>query len=138
VTDLPAQYGLSDPQLTTVEELLGALHSDLQGKSSSTDLTPEERWQVRTKTLLIEQGLNQLVARVGPALTADKMAILGHSRSTLRGTIEYAPTWVLAAVAVALGLGTMAGWKRIVVTVGEKIGKSHLTYSQGPRQSWWP
>ena len=35
------------------------------------------------------------------------------------------------AVAIALGLGTMVGWKRIVVTVGEKIGKSHLTYGQG-------
>ena len=34
-------------------------------------------------------------------------------------------------VAIALGLGTMIGWKRIVVTVGEKIGKTHLTYGQG-------
>jgi PiT family inorganic phosphate transporter len=34
-------------------------------------------------------------------------------------------------VALALGLGTMVGWKRIVVTVGEKIGKNHLTYGQG-------
>ena len=41
------------------------------------------------------------------------------------------PTWVKVAVALALGLGTMVGWKRIVVTVGEKIGKEHLTYAQG-------
>ena len=41
------------------------------------------------------------------------------------------PVWVKVAVAIALGLGTMIGWKRIVVTVGEKIGKSHLTYGQG-------
>ena len=32
---------------------------------------------------------------------------------------------------IALGLGTMIGWKRIVVTVGERIGKAHLTYAQG-------
>ncbi len=57
--------------------------------------------------------------------------MLNQSRSTLRGTIEYAPTWVLVAVAIALGAGTTVGWKRIVVTVGEKIGKTHLTYSQG-------
>ncbi|MBV9361634.1 MAG: inorganic phosphate transporter, partial [Betaproteobacteria bacterium] len=43
----------------------------------------------------------------------------------------FIPIWVKAAVAIALGLGTMIGWKRIVVTVGEKIGKSHLTYAQG-------
>ena len=45
--------------------------------------------------------------------------------------VKYIPNWVKFAVAIALGLGTMIGWKRIVVTVGEKIGKSHLTYAQG-------
>jgi PiT family inorganic phosphate transporter len=44
---------------------------------------------------------------------------------------KFIPLWVKVAVAIALGLGTMVGWKRIVVTVGEKIGKSHLTYAQG-------
>src|SRR6202043_964304 len=44
---------------------------------------------------------------------------------------KFIPTWVAVAVAIALGLGTMIGWKRIVVTVGEKIGKTHLTYGQG-------
>src|SRR5581483_8348787 len=43
----------------------------------------------------------------------------------------FIPTWVKVSVAIALGLGTMVGWKRIVVTVGEKIGKQHLTYAQG-------
>ncbi len=131
MTDLPPQYGLSDPDLTTVEELLGALHSDMEGKSSPGELPPENRWQVRTKTLLVEQGLNKLEARLGPALVQEKADILHTERAHLRGTIEYAPVWVIGAVAVALGLGTMVGWKRIVVTVGEKIGKTHLTYSQG-------
>ena len=44
---------------------------------------------------------------------------------------KFIPLWVKVAVAIALGLGTMIGWKRIVVTVGEKIGKTHLTYAQG-------
>lgn len=44
---------------------------------------------------------------------------------------KFIPLWVKVAVAIALGLGTMVGWKRIVVTVGEKIGKTHLTYGQG-------
>ena len=47
------------------------------------------------------------------------------------GLTKYIPTWVKVAVAFALGVGTMVGWKRIVVTVGEKIGKAHLTYGQG-------
>src|SRR5581483_9026354 len=44
---------------------------------------------------------------------------------------KFIPLWVKVAVAIALGLGTMVGWKRIVRTVGEKIGKTHLTYAQG-------
>jgi PiT family inorganic phosphate transporter len=47
------------------------------------------------------------------------------------GATKFIPTWVKVAVAMALGLGTMVGWKRIVVTVGEKIGKQHLSYAQG-------
>jgi PiT family inorganic phosphate transporter len=49
----------------------------------------------------------------------------------LQQETKYIPTWVKIAVALALGCGTMIGWKRIVVTVGEKIGKEHLTYAQG-------
>jgi PiT family inorganic phosphate transporter len=49
----------------------------------------------------------------------------------LHGATQFIPPWVKLAIAIALGLGTMIGWKRIVVTVGEKIGKDHLTYAQG-------
>jgi len=56
--------------------------------------------------------------------------LLAYKLSLDRAT-KFIPTWVKVAVAIALGLGTMVGWKRIVVTVGEKIGKTHLTYAQG-------
>lgn len=52
-------------------------------------------------------------------------------RDSLDSFLQYIPTWVKVAVALALGLGTMVGWKRIVVTVGERIGKHHMTYGQG-------
>lgn len=50
---------------------------------------------------------------------------------TLRSAYEFAPTWAILLISICLGLGTMVGWKRIVVTIGEKIGKTHLTYAQG-------
>ena len=50
---------------------------------------------------------------------------------TLAKPVEYVPEWVVMGVALCLGIGTMFGWERIVVTVGEKIGKTHLTYAQG-------
>jgi inorganic phosphate transporter, PiT family len=59
------------------------------------------------------------------------MATLKSLRSSLDSGTKFIPTWVKVSVAIALGLGTMVGWKRIVVTVGEKIGKTHLTYAQG-------
>src|SRR5262249_54998271 len=52
-------------------------------------------------------------------------------RAALARSIEYVPTWVVFGVALALGVGTMIGYERIVVTVAEKIGKTHLTYAQG-------
>jgi PiT family inorganic phosphate transporter len=79
-------------------------------------------------------------------LVGDSLRLIGKSKSTLdkgalatlkkfQGDMEagtrFIPLWVKVGVAIALGLGTMVGWKRIVVTVGEKIGKTHLTYAQG-------
>ena len=58
-------------------------------------------------------------------------SILKSGRAQLRKVVDFVVTWVVVAVALALGIGTTVGWKRIVVTVGEKIGKTHLTYAQG-------
>jgi len=66
-----------------------------------------------------------------PAFAADQTAVFANYRKHLDSATKFIPTWVKVAVAMALGLGTMVGWKRIVVTVGEKIGKDHLTYAQG-------
>ena len=56
---------------------------------------------------------------------------LERDRKELRSLTDYAPWWVMLTIALALGIGTMIGWKRIVVTIGERIGKKHLTYAQG-------
>jgi inorganic phosphate transporter, PiT family len=66
-----------------------------------------------------------------PEISAGDTAILANYKKHLDGATRFIPLWVKVAVALALGLGTMVGWKRIVVTVGEKIGKNHLTYAQG-------
>jgi inorganic phosphate transporter, PiT family len=66
-----------------------------------------------------------------PKLDADTRANLDAFKRQIDGATKFIPLWVKVAVAIALGLGTMVGWKRIVVTIGEKIGKTHLTYAQG-------
>jgi PiT family inorganic phosphate transporter len=64
-------------------------------------------------------------------LSKEQAATLSAYKASLDSATKFIPTWVKIVVAIALGLGTMVGWKRIVVTVGEKIGKTHLTYAQG-------
>src|SRR5262249_36015317 len=64
-------------------------------------------------------------------LSKDEVAKLSAYKASLDNATKFIPLWVKVAVAIALGLGTMVGWKRIVVTVGEKIGKVHMTYGQG-------
>ena len=66
-----------------------------------------------------------------PKMNESQQKVVKEYRKNLDSFLQYIPTWVKVAVALALGLGTMVGWKRIVVTVGERIGKHHMTYGQG-------
>ncbi len=114
----------------TVQELrgeLGELATALHGKRELRSIPADERWQVRRDVLLIDSALKKLEKTAEPAAAKQ----LKTAREDLRGLTDYAPSWVLFCVALSLGIGTMVGWKRIVVTVGEKIGKDGLTYAQG-------
>jgi PiT family inorganic phosphate transporter len=80
----------------------------------------------------VRNQMNLLPKAAGaPKISAADAATIGNYKKFLDKSTKFIPTWVKVAVALALGLGTMIGWKRIVVTVGEKIGKTHLTYAQG-------
>jgi len=91
----------------------------------------EERANIRNDMYVVSETLRLMQKNNRPAFTAAESAALGRYRAKLDESTKYIPTWVKVAVALALGLGTMVGWKRIVVTVGERIGKEHLTYAQG-------
>ena len=86
-----------------------------------------------TPNLRNDMYLTAEAIRLLPAttFTAAENDTLGTYATDLQHGTRYIPTWVKICVAFALGLGTMVGWKRIVVTVGERIGKTHLTYAQG-------
>jgi PiT family inorganic phosphate transporter len=73
----------------------------------------------------------RLLPTVGAKFTTAEKATLKTYQTNLQSGTRFIPGWVKIAVAIALGLGTMVGWRRIVVTVGERIGKTHLTYAQG-------
>jgi len=85
----------------------------------------------RNDMFLASEALRLMQKSGKPALAAADTAVLKNYKSHVDKATRFIPLWVKVAVALALGLGTMVGWKRIVVTVGEKIGKNHLTYAQG-------
>jgi PiT family inorganic phosphate transporter len=85
----------------------------------------------RNDMYLASEAIRFLMKDKENGLSKDDVAVLNRYKRSLDDATKFIPTWVKIAVAIALGLGTMIGWKRIVVTVGEKIGKSHLTYAQG-------
>ena len=86
---------------------------------------------VRNKMYLASEALRVMEKKHTPEIKAQDNAMILNYKKQLDNATKFIPTWVKVAVALALGLGTMVGWKRIVVTVGEKIGKTHLTYAQG-------
>jgi PiT family inorganic phosphate transporter len=101
----------------------------LAGKSSLAELPKDQRKPLRTDTYLVSSALDKMAKN--KAFSADDLAAVKLYRKSLDKLTHFIPVWVKVAIALALGLGTMIGWKRIVVTVGSKIGKAHLTYGQG-------
>lgn len=86
---------------------------------------------IRNDMYLTSEAMRFVLKDKENELSKDEVGKLTAYKRSLDDATKFIPTWVKIAVAIALGLGTMIGWKRIVVTVGEKIGKTHLSYGQG-------
>jgi PiT family inorganic phosphate transporter len=96
-------------------------------KHVPADRTPN----FRNDMYVVSEALRLMQKSGKPEFTAADTAVLADYKKQIDSATKFIPLWVKVCVAMALGLGTMVGWKRIVVTVGEKIGKDHLTYAQG-------
>ncbi|MQT71803.1 inorganic phosphate transporter, partial [Pseudomonas sp. FSL R10-0071] len=125
-SDLPGKFSCN-PQQT--EPTIAALLSSLKGVTDYHSMTSEQRIEIRRYLLCLDDTAKK-VSKL-PVLDASEKADLEKLRKDLTTTTEYAPFWVILAVALALGLGTMVGWRRVVKTIGEKIGKQGMTYAQG-------
>jgi phosphate/sulfate permease len=105
---------------------LDHIAAELKGKTSLSEVPPDARWATRRNIYRFARDVRESLA-LAPATRA---ALQPHIQ-TLSSSIEFVPLWVVVGVALALGVGTGIGYKRIVVTVAEKIGKAHLSYAQG-------
>ena len=98
---------------------------------SIKDIPANQAGNTRNDMYLTSEAIKVLMKDKDNELSADDKKTLTKYQGMLNASTKFIPWWVKLAVALALGLGTMIGWKRIVVTVGERIGKTHLTYGQG-------
>lgn len=116
--------------LTEAKELDARLQSTLVG-SSVERIPHDERFKIRKDILVLDRDLNKLMKKEETRVSASDKTIIKDSLKSLRKITDYSPGWVIVMIALSLGFGTMIGWKRIVKTIGEKIGKEHLSYAQG-------
>ncbi len=131
VTQYVAAHQITEGTYPSLAVLVAEISKQVNEYGSLAKVPAEAVGNTRNDMYLVSEALRFLAKDKESELNADEVKTLNAYKGSLDSATKFIPTWVKIAVAIALGLGTMVGWKRIVVTVGEKIGKTHLTYAQG-------
>ncbi len=118
------------PVYAALSALSGDIAASVRNYGAIRTVPAAQTPNLRSDMYLAADAVRLLPGAGATLSDADRATLKGYA-GLLNGGTRYIPSWVKVCVALALGLGTMVGWKRIVVTVGEKIGKTHLTYAQG-------
>ncbi|MCS6821909.1 MAG: inorganic phosphate transporter [Microscillaceae bacterium] len=121
----------SKTKLAMIHTQIAELDLMLKETEKATTIPENQRFAVRKNIMVITKELGKLVKENKLKISKEDKAILNKHLQNMKSFVEYAPFWVVLLISFSLGIGTMIGWKRIVVTIGEKIGKEHLTYAQG-------
>ena len=117
--------------LPALSSVVGNISDEVKQSGSLARVPTESVENVRNEMYLASEAIRLLDKNENVKLDSDTKANLKSFKKEIDDATKFIPIWVKVVVAIALGLGTMVGWKRIVVTVGEKIGKTHMTYAQG-------
>jgi len=117
--------------LPALEQLIEQTTGSLNHYGALRNIPAGETTNYRNNMYLVSETLNILKRSKTQVIAKQDWIVLDNYRKHIDDATKFIPVWVKVIVALALGLGTMVGWKRIVVTVGERIGKQHLTYAQG-------
>jgi inorganic phosphate transporter, PiT family len=131
VTNYVAEHQINEGTYPSLAVLVQDIGNQVAQYGSFAKVPSDLVGNTRNDMYLASEALRFLMKDKESELSADQVSTLNAYKGSLDTATKFIPNWVKIAVAIALGLGTMIGWKRIVVTVGEKIGKTHLTYAQG-------
>ncbi len=126
----------NNASLAVINETVDTIQSMLSGATSFANLKKGSHFEIRKDIMFLSKECSKLLVlepngRKASLLSDLDKDSLKKSLKEIKEYIEYVPVWIIFLISISLGLGTMIGWKRIVVTIGEKIGKEHLTYAQG-------
>jgi PiT family inorganic phosphate transporter len=131
VTAYVAEHKINEGTYPSLAALLRDISKQVADYGSVAKIPNEVVGNTRNDMYLTSEAIRFLMKDKESELSKADVAVLNNYKGQIDKSTKFIPTWVKIAVAIALGLGTMIGWKRIVITVGEKIGKTHLTYGQG-------
>ena len=135
LTDYIRTKEFNQDTMLAARQMTEEIRNEVVMYKSLKGIPDAQQQNVRNDMYVVSEALRLMAKYPGkngtPVFTAADNKVLGAYKKQVDNATKFIPTWVKVAVAIALGLGTMVGWKRIVVTVGEKIGKEHLTYAQG-------
>ncbi|HYZ40750.1 MAG TPA: inorganic phosphate transporter [Stellaceae bacterium] len=131
VMEYVAHHKINEGTYPSLAVLIRDIEKQVKEYGSLAKIPAAAVGKTRNDMYLASEALRNLMKDKEADLSSQDVAALNAYKQSLDDATKFIPTWVKVAVAIALGLGTMIGWKRIVITVGEKIGKSHLTYGQG-------
>jgi inorganic phosphate transporter, PiT family len=131
VTAYVSTRTINEGTFPSLAVLVKDISDEVTKYGSIAKMPTDQVGNARNDMYLASEAIRFLMKDKEADLSADDIKALTAYKQSLDAATKFIPTWVKIAVAIALGLGTMIGWKRIVVTVGEKIGKTHLTYAQG-------
>jgi PiT family inorganic phosphate transporter len=131
VTDYIRTKQLQPDTILALRELVEDLNHEVALYKEFKSVPPGQQTNVRNDMYVASEAIRLMEKNHNPVFTPAETAALTTYKGQVDKATKFIPNWVKVAVALALGMGTMVGWKRIVVTVGEKIGKEHLTYAQG-------
>ena len=131
VTEYVRTHKIEGGTFVSLSALVKDISNQVETSGAVAKIPSERVGNTRNDMYLVSAALKYLSKDKESELSPQDTKALGAYKSALDASTQFVPFWVKIAVAIALGLGTMVGWKRIVVTVGEKIGKTHLTYAQG-------
>ncbi len=121
----------TDGTTLALREMVDSVSNELSYWKSVSKVPPERLPNLRNDMYVISEALRLMQKSNAGHLSITDWEGLANYKKQIDTATKFIPLWVKVAVALALGMGTMIGWKRIVITVGEKIGKDHLTYAQG-------